>query len=132
MSVFLDSGIFIAFLDERDQWHSQAKALFHEPPRKWTTSLLVLSETYSWFLHRMGEEPARSFLLLLSSLRGLSLFEANLEHHRRTLKMLDRFRGSKLTYVDASSLVLLTEHKIDCVWSTDHHLWLTGVEVLPR
>ncbi|MBI2986217.1 MAG: PIN domain-containing protein [Deltaproteobacteria bacterium] len=133
MSVFLDSGIFIAFLNRRDRWHFQAKALFNQPrPPKWATSVLVLSETYSWFLHRMGEEPARSFRLFLENLTGLTLLEATLEHHHRALKMLDRFRGSKLTYVDASSLVWIAERKIACVWSTDHHLGLTGVEVLPR
>ena len=47
-------------------------------------------------------------------------------------KMLDRLRGSKLTYVDASSLCFMDRHRIRKVWSTDHHLGLTGAEVLPR
>jgi predicted nucleic acid-binding protein len=46
--------------------------------------------------------------------------------------MLDRLRGAKLTYVDASSLTLMERHKIRKVWGTDHHLALTGAEVLPR
>ena len=37
-----------------------------------------------------------------------------------------------LTYVDASSLCLMERYKIRKVWSTDHHLGLTGAEVLPR
>jgi hypothetical protein len=46
--------------------------------------------------------------------------------------MLDRFRGSKLTYVDASSLVHVVRKKTPRVWLTDHHLGLTGAEVSPR
>ena len=46
--------------------------------------------------------------------------------------MFDRLRGSKLTYVDASSLCFMEWHKIRKVWSTDRHLGLTGAEVLPR
>ena len=46
--------------------------------------------------------------------------------------MLNRMRGARLTYVDASSLAFMGLHRIDTVWSTDHHLGLTGAQVLPR
>ena len=131
-AAFLDSGIFVAFLNQRDQYHEQAVALFAGPTPFWHTSLLVVSETYSWFLHRMGEEAARGFLAFLQQLPGLNLHEARAELHAATLKMLKRFRGSKLTYVDASSLGILEARKIRKVWSTDHHLGLTGAEILPR
>ena len=80
----------------------------------------------------MGEEAARSFLALIKRLDGLRLYEANAANHEATLKMLDRYRGTKLTYVDASSLCLLAIHGISIVWATDHHVGLTGAEVLPR
>jgi len=130
--VFLDSGIFIAFLNRRDAHHAQAAALFGGRKPSWRTSYLVVSETYSWLLHRHGEEAARSFRTLLANLEGLRVFAATDEHHRQVLTMLDRLRGAKLTYVDASSLCFLERHKIMKVWATDHHLALTGAEVLPR
>ena len=46
--------------------------------------------------------------------------------------MLDRLRGSKLTYVDASSLCFMERHKIKTAWATDRHLGLTGASVMPR
>lgn len=131
--VFLDSGVFIAFLNRRDRWHAAAVTLFgSDSPRDWSTSWLVVSECYSWFLHRMGEESARVFRNLLAGLEDLTVFEATGEHHRRVLKTLDRFRGSKLTYVDASSLALIEDHGISRVWSTDHHLALSGADIFPR
>jgi predicted nucleic acid-binding protein len=130
--VYLDSGVFIALMNRRDQWHPQAVALFGGPRPAWSTSLLVVSETYSWFLHRMGEEAARSFRRLTANLTGLKVFDATGAHDRQVARMLDRFRGAKLTYVDASSLCFLERHQIRCVWSTDHHLGLTGAQVLPR
>ena len=45
-AVFLDSGIFIAFMSRRDRWHAQALALFGGPRPRWTTSMLVISEAY--------------------------------------------------------------------------------------
>lgn len=74
----------------------------------------------------------QSFRLLLQNLTGLRLFDATAALDVDVGRMLDRFRGTKLTYVDASSLCLLEQHKVRRVWSTDHHLGMTGAEVLPR
>src|SRR5204863_5701845 len=113
-----------AFLNARDQWHEQARSLFDAPRPRWCTSFLVISETYSWFLHRHGEEAARSLRTMVDNLDGLRIFDANKDHHRRVVKMLDRLRGAKLTYADASSLCLMEQHDVRTVWSTDHHLGL--------
>jgi predicted nucleic acid-binding protein len=129
---FLDSGIFIALMSRKDRWHDQAVALFGGPTPRWSTSILVVSETYTWFLHRMGEEQARSFRQLVDNLKDLKIFDATQDHHTAVVKMLDRFRGTKLSYTDASSLVHLEQRKIKRVWSTDHHLGVSGAEVLPR
>ena len=131
-AAFLDSGIFIALMSRKDRWHDQAAALFSGPTPRWSTSVLVISETYSWFLHRMGEEQARTFRQLIGNLEDLRILEATVAHHAEVAKALERFRGTKLTYVDASSLVHLEQKKISIVWSTDHHLGLSGAQVLPR
>ena len=131
-SVFLDSGAFIAFLNRRDRWHAQTVALFNGPKPRWATSILVISETYSWFLHRMGEEQARTFRTFVRNLSGVRVYAAPSELDDDVAGMLDRFRGAKLTYVDASSLHFLERHKIRTVWATDHHLGMTGATVLPR
>ena len=130
--VFLDTGIFIAFLNRKDRHHAQAVALFSGPQVRWSTSALVRSEAYSWFLHKHGEEAARSLRLFLDNLEGLQIFETEPRHDDDVSSVLDRLRGAKLTYVDASSLALMAEHAIERAWSTDHHLGLTGIEVLPR
>jgi predicted nucleic acid-binding protein len=128
---FLDTGIFIAFLDASDRWHPDARALFASPPRFWATSLLVIAEAHGWFLHRMGEESARRFHELVADMRGLQLLEMARADHDATLRVLDQLRGAKLTYVDAASLAFLPKRRITTVWSTDRHLGLTGVRVVP-
>lgn len=130
--VFLDTGIFIAFLVLKDQYHRQALSLFGGPRPCWFTSTLVRAEGYSWFLHKHGEESARKFRFFLDSLEGLEIFDADANLHQETCRILDRLRGTRLTYVDASSLALMEQHAIKKVWATDHHLGLTGAEVLPQ
>lgn len=129
--VFLDSGIFIAFLDRSDRYHAAALRLFSDPPRRWYTSLAVVSETYGWFLHRLGEDAARTFRLALGEFPRLRLLPLTPEHHTAVLQKLERLRGHKLTYVDAASLVFLGALHIDEVWGTDRDLALEGARVLP-
>lgn len=129
--VFLDSGIFIAFLDKSDHYHPAAVRLFADPPRRWCTSTAVVSETYGWFLHRLGEDAARAFRLMLADLPRLRLLGIDAAHHRAVCRTLDRLRGRKLTYVDASSLVWLQARGVREVWGIDSDLGLEGAKVVP-
>jgi predicted nucleic acid-binding protein len=129
--VFIDSGIFIAYLNKRDRWHQQALFLFQEKNIQPYTSELVISETYSWFLHQAGEEIARQFRLFVNAIPKMKVLFSNAEVHAATASMLDKHRGSKLTYVDAASLTILDAQKISTVWSTDYHLSLTGKTIKP-
>ena len=129
--VFLDTGIFIAFLDRSDGYHHAALQLFSDPPACWFTSIAVVAEAYGWFLHRLGEEAARTFRLALADLPLLKLLGLDPAHHEAVIRKLEHLRGHKLTYVDASSLVLLREHRIPEVWGTDRDLSLEGARVVP-
>lgn len=131
-AVFLDTGIFIAFLVPKDRHHRAALMLFGGPRPFWFTSALVRAEGYSWFLRKHGEESARTFRTLIDSLQGLTVCDTSAGHHDETCRMLDRTRGARLTYVDASSLAFMAHHDIRTAWATDYHLGLTGAEVLPR
>ena len=90
--IFLDTGIFIAFLDRSDHYHSAAVHLFADPPRRWYSSLAVVSETYGWFLHRLNEEAARTFRIMLNDFPRLRLLAIDQAHHRAVSRKLDTSR----------------------------------------
>jgi predicted nucleic acid-binding protein len=130
-AVFIDSGAFIAFLDRSDALHQPAVALFSRRPRRWYTSVAVVSESYGWFLHRLGEGAARTFRLLVDELPSLHVLGADAAHLGAVHEKLEQLRGTKLTWVDASSLVNLEQRGISTVWGTDHHLGIEGAKVIP-
>ena len=130
-AVFLDTGIFVAFLDRSDRYHAASLGLFEHPPRRWFTSLAVVAETYGWVLHRLGEAAARTFRLALDELPRLELLAIDRRTHDATIRKLEHLRGHKLTYVDASSLVLLDRLHVHEVWGTDRDLALEGARVQP-
>lgn len=129
--VFVDSGAFIAFLDRSDHYHEAVDRLFGDPPQRGFSSIAIVAETYGWFLHRLGEDVARRFRLALADLPRLDLLALDLEHHALVVKKLERLRGHRLTYVDASSLVFLDRLDIADVWGTDRDLALEGARVVP-
>jgi predicted nucleic acid-binding protein len=129
--VFLDSGAFIAFMDRSDTQHAALVDLFRAPPRRWFTSSAVIAETYGWFLHRLGEDRARLFRLLVPELPDLRVLDSDAPHRTLVDARLEILRGRGLSWVDASSLVWLGRHGIQTVWGTDHHLALEGAAVLP-
>jgi hypothetical protein len=92
---------------------------------------MVVAETYGWFLHRLGEDAARTFRLFLEELPELGVLDTGPDHRLAVWRKIDALRGSKLTYVDASSLVWLEELGITTVWGTDHHLAIEGAAVIP-
>ena len=129
--VFIDSGVFIAYLVRADRLHAEVAKLFQGPTPRWFTSSYVISETYSWFLHRHGEDAARLFRALLDELSGLEVLDGDAAHRRQVWHKLDSLRGHRLTFVDASSLVWIGERRISTVWGTDHHLGIEGAAVAP-
>lgn len=129
--VFLDTGIFIAFLDRSDRYHEAAVGLFSDPPRRSYSSLAVVAETYGWFLHRLGEDSAPAFRLALADFSWLQLLPIDAGHHAAVGRKLERLRGYKLTYVDASSLVFLGQLRVRRVWGTDQDLAIEGARVIP-
>jgi predicted nucleic acid-binding protein len=131
LSVFIDSGAFVAALFRSDRHHERFRAVFLEPPRRSFTSMLVLSETYSWFLHKLDEESAREFLEFVDAITGLVVLDVPSAIRRDAKRVLDRFRGSKLTYVVAVSLVLIEKNRIKQVWGTDQDLTFTGASLVP-
>lgn len=129
--VFIDTGAFVAWLVAADRQYAATAELFANVDGPLTTSLAVVSETYSFFLHRFGEDAARTFRSALATLPRLTLLPLDLKHFAAVGKQLDRLRGVKLTWVDASSLVFVKERKIAAVWGTDSDLSLEGATVLP-
>ena len=93
--------------------------------------MAVVSETYGWFLHRLGEDAARTFRVALGELPRLRLLPLTRDHHLAVLQRLERLRGHRLTYVDASSLVFIKSLRIAEVWGTDRDLALEGARVVP-
>jgi len=104
-AVFLDTGFSSLSSIDRIDITSRRPSVLGSPPHRWFTSLAVVSETYGWFLHRLGEEAARAFGWSWGISRVSICWPIDADHHAAVVRSSSACGGHKLTYVDASSLV---------------------------
>jgi predicted nucleic acid-binding protein len=126
---YVDTSALIAFADKSDSYHTLFHHLFSDPPRLWTTSLVV-SEGHAWFLRRYDRHRGLMFLALVEQLRPLRVASVGSAEMTGATALLRRFSDQDLTIVDAAGLHLMQIKRIRSCWSTDFHLSLTGVPLV--
>lgn len=126
---YVDTSAFIAFVDRSDSHHSLFRALFSEPPRLVTTTLVV-AEGHAWFLRRYDRTRALQFLGLIEDLSVLEVAPVGPSEQAGAMTILRKFSDQDLTLTDAAGLHLMKAYGITSCWSTDFHLGLTGVPLV--
>lgn len=126
IEAYVDTSAFIAFLDRSDTYHPLFHRLFSDPPQL-VTSPLVIAEGHGWFLRRYDRTRALQFIAMVESMRPLKICSLGSKEQIGSYEVLRRFGDQNLTLADALGLHLMNDLNIDCCWSTDFHLGLTGV-----
>ncbi len=123
---YVDTSALIAFADRSDSHHDLFRRLFSDPPRLYTTTLVV-AEGHGWFLRRYDRLRALQFLSLFELMKPLRVLGASPRDQAGGIEILRRFSDQDLTMCDAVGLHLMNEKSTEDCWSTDFHLGLTGV-----
>jgi predicted nucleic acid-binding protein len=127
---YVDTSGFIAFLDKSDSHHATFRRLFADPPPL-ATSALVVAEGHGWFLRRYDARRAVQFLNFIDALPALTIHGVDAEALRRASRFVKKFEDQSLTLADAHGLVVMADRRCASCWSTDRHLTLTGVPLIP-
>lgn len=129
-AVFVDTSAFYAFLDERDEWNTQALGELKsvtEERRPLVTSNLVVAETYTLARTALGHAVATRWLDSLD-LNLIFQTEADDELVR---SLLARYEDKAFSYTDAASFVLMERLGIPTAFTFDRHFRQYGVAVIP-
>lgn len=121
MSIFIDSGAFIAYYNLHDEFHGIAQELFKEIENnsfgQAITSDYMLNEATARVLTQIGKEKAIE--LGKSILDDYPVVHVN-EHVLE--KAWERFKKIKpFSLADCTSLVIIENDKIDCIFTFDSH-----------
>jgi predicted nucleic acid-binding protein len=129
LDAYVDTSAFIAFADRSDTYHALFRRLFAQPPKLFTSSLVV-GEGHAWFLRRYDRTRALQFLAMIEDMRPLSVAAVGPKDLTSATAFLRRFSDQDLTVTDAVGLHLMKERQIRVCWSTDFHIGLTGVTLV--
>ena len=115
-TVIVDTGVLVALLSKKDQFHDWAVGQAMGLPLPWATCEAVLSETY----HRISPStPARKSLLEMIRRGALAFPFALPPSLGRMADLLEKFSDLPTSVADAN-LLLMAEHLPGAqIWTTD-------------
>lgn len=126
---YVDTSALIAFVDRSDTHHALFTRLFADPPKLFTSSLVV-AEGHGWFLKRFDRTMALQFINLIESVAPLTILSVGAGELAAARGFLTSFSDQNLTLADAVGLHLMRVRRSRSCWSTDRHLGLTGVPLV--
>lgn len=106
--IAVDTGYFLALLNQGDAYHARAKAWLGSANDGWVTTWPVVTEVSYMVGRRLGEAAKQDFLADLVSGR-IVIWDIPSEQARKIPAMMKKYTKLPMDLADAS-LVLLAEH----------------------
>jgi predicted nucleic acid-binding protein len=127
---FADTSYFIALVSPSDFAHSQARTEAAVAGRTIITTSAVLNELGNYF----AKPPNRvMFTSFLKRLRATSTFQSiyvSEQLFEAGLNLYEQRNDKHWSLTDCISFVVMNEHRLSDVLSTDHHFQQAGFNVL--
>ncbi|MBE3571894.1 MAG: type II toxin-antitoxin system VapC family toxin [Moorella humiferrea] len=137
MKVFVDTGLWFAYLVRSDQHHHEAAQVMLSLQAEGTlliTSDLILSETYTLLMRKLNTKAALQFLDIIKQQVEEGFTEiiwVDKEIQREARIILEKFSDHSLTLADATSAAILRLNNIPRIATFDYHFKIMGFSSLP-
>ncbi|KND51497.1 MAG: hypothetical protein AB202_02905 [Parcubacteria bacterium C7867-007] len=111
MGILVDSSVLIAFFNEADHFHTEAKELLFKQTQQLVVHEYVVLETATVLMMRSGKANADSFLRIMLGNAAFTILHSKEESFLRTI---EEFLGqkSKLSFVDLALLAHAEEYTL--------------------
>ncbi len=134
--IFVDSGAWIALLNQRDQYHDDAVVIYsglkQQKARLFTTDY-VIDETATWLKYRANHSVAVQFLDLIESVEKtgvLTVAEIDKILFQEAKKLFRQYDSVQLSFTDCTSFAVCQKHNISETYAFDEHFAMMGITVL--
>jgi len=124
MTVFIDTGAFLARYIVRDQHHNSAITKWNRLQKskaKYCTSNFVLDEMITLLGRWVGEEFALEKAYSIYNSDSFLIVRPDEADELRALELYAKFSDKKIGFTDCISFALMKKHKISKVFSFDRH-----------
>lgn len=133
---FVDTGFWFAYLVRNDSCHHTGAALMEELMAEGTllsTSDLVLSETYTLLMRKVGTAAALQFLDLIAlqvKEKFTEIYYVDWPVLVQSRNLLSKYADHQLSFTDAASAALVRAHSIPAIATFDRHFQILGLPCL--
>jgi uncharacterized protein len=132
--VFVDAGAWIAIVNQRDDFHSEASVsygrLLHER-RPLVTTNLVIAEAHAMIRRYSGHLTAIQFLDSTRQSGRLTKVYSDAALEAEAEKLLRRYADQDFSLTDAVSFAVMQQRGISEAFGFGHHFATVGFLVLP-
>jgi predicted nucleic acid-binding protein len=128
-TVFVDTGAWIALALSRDPLHTRAREVWEtlqEKGARLCTSVPIILETFTFLDRNTTRNVALAWKDSLSEIPGLQIVTVTPSDLKESWSYFLRRDLHKLSAVDATSFVLMSNQAIRTAFSFDHHFALAG------
>ena len=134
--IFVDSGAWIALLNQRDQYHDDAVVIYNglkQQKARLLTTDYVIDETVTWLKYRSSHQVAVQFLDLVESVEKtgvLTVAEIDKILFQEAKKLFRQYDSVQLSFTDCTSFAICQKHNISETYAFDDHFAMMGITVL--
>ena len=131
--VFVDTGAWIALALRRDPFHARALKAWEEMAESYArivTSVPVVLETVTFIDRHATRDVALKWKDSLDSIADFRVLACTEADMREAWQYYTRRDLHKLSAVDATSFVLMSNHGIGRAFSFDHHFASVGFSLV--
>lgn len=132
--VFVDTGAFIALVNEADEYHLAAKDSLQELRASGClliTSNFVLDETYTRIRRKAGIREAVAFGEKIQASRQMKILTVERALEKKAWEIFKRYSDHDFSYTDCTSFALMRQKKIREAFTFDKDFRIFGCLVLP-
>jgi len=134
--LFIDTSAFIALIDERDSLHQMSRTFYASLSKRTNliTSIMVVSETYTWLRYHAGRDLAIRFLDIIDRSEKAGALQVIFPGNGtmdKVYTVLKKYHDQDLSYTDAVSFVILEAMNIQDVFGFDSHFYIIAITKRP-
>jgi len=135
LPVFVDTGPWIALVDQRDQWHSEAERVLRQlqaSRQPLVTSNLVLMESYTGLVNRVERSLIARFRETIDGSRQINIQRIDALTEELAWELFLRYDDKRVSMVDCSSFAIMEQIGITQAFTFDRHFAQVGFQTLPK
>ncbi len=124
MTVFIDTGAWIAIADTNDQYSGEAGKLYTDLIIRrlpLVTSDLVLVEIYNLLLRTIGIMPTINFANGLRTIPFLRILPVTSGDWEKAWKILEKYDDKDFSFTDCTSFAVMDRLRIKTAFTFDAH-----------